>query len=125
MKPKFEFLLAEALADGSVTGRNCGEDIPLDTVFTGLYRRDFPLRKPGEEISDPDLVFVCDVFLRLSAVEMYRRNMDSVDHGHTALLHLSGSDFATVANFVSSAQERTYYSLCAFAEPPPNVHKAE
>jgi len=113
MNPKIDFQLVEVLADGRVTGRNCGADAPVGTIFSSLCRRDFPPFKPGESIADPDLVFVREVSLRLDAVEMYQRQMDFVGSGHTAALSLSGSDLAAVAEFVSTAPQRTYYSLCS------------
>jgi hypothetical protein len=124
MTPKIDFQLVEVFPDGRVTGRNCGADTPAGTVFSGLYRRDFPVREPDEEIVSPDLVFVCEVSLRLEAIEMYQRPMDSVASGHTAMLSLSGDEFPTVAQYVSTASERTYYSLCVFDESLPNVHNA-
>jgi hypothetical protein len=113
MNPKFDFQLVEALPDGRVTGRNCGADAPVGTIFSSLRRRDFPPSKPGEDIASPDLVFVCEVSLRLDAVEIYQRQMDLVASGYTAMLSLSGSGFATVAEFVSTASQHTYYSLCS------------
>ncbi len=113
MSPKIDFQLVEVLSDGRVTGRNCGADAPVGTIFSSLRRRDFPPFKLGENIASPDLVFVCEVSLRLDAVEMYQRQMDFVGSGHTAALSLSGSDLAAVAEFVSVAPPRTYYSLCS------------
>jgi len=116
MKPKFDFQLAEAFPDGRVTGRNCGADVPVGTVFSGFYRRDFPVCAPGEEMISPPLVFVCEVSLRLEAVQMYQRNIDFVGSGHTAMLTLSGDGYPIVAEHVSTAPTHTYYSLCAFDE---------
>lgn len=112
MNSKIEFQLIEALPDGRFIGRNCGADAPVGTVFSYLYRRDFPVCEPGEEIVTPDPVFVCEVSLRLDAVEMYRRQMGAEYRGHVAMLSFSGSGFAAVAQFVSSASKNTYYSLC-------------
>jgi hypothetical protein len=113
MNPKIDFQIVEALPDGRVTGRNCGTDAPVGTVFSGLYRRDFPVHGTGNEIISPDLVFVCEVSLRLDAVEIYQRQMDFVASGYTAMLSLSGSGFTSVHGFLSTAAQHTYYSLCA------------
>jgi len=112
MKPKIDFQLGEVLAHGRVTGRNCGVDVPVGTLFSSLRRRDFPARKPGENTVSPDLVFVCEVALTLDAVEMYQRQADSVPRGYTAILSLSGSGFVTVKELVSTASQRACYSLC-------------
>jgi hypothetical protein len=113
MTPTIDFQVAEVVSDGRVTGRNCGADILVGTVFSSLCRREFPVLEPGEDIVSPELVYVCDVSLRLDGVVMYRHLMDSLDSGHTAMLSLSGSGFAAVSSFVSSASKHTYYSLCA------------
>ena len=113
MTPTIDFQLVEALPDGRVTGRNCGADAPVGTVFTSLCRRDFRSSDPSQDIVSPELVFVCDLSLRLDGVEMYQRQIGFVGSGHTARLSLSGSGFPIVAEVVSAAPEHTYFSLCA------------
>jgi len=117
MKPTIDFLLHESFPDGRVTGRNCLGDVQLGAIFTGLYRRDFPATEPGESIVSPEPMFVCELALRLDAIEMYGRSMDFVAHGYTAMLSLSGSGFSKLSDFLSGAQERTYFSICASDEP--------
>ena len=111
MKPSMDFQLHEVLPGSRVTGRNCGADIPLGAVFTGLYRRDFPTRLPGEDALDAQLVFVCDVSLQLVEVEMYHRRIEFISSGLTALLTLSGENLDTVSQLLSVAAAHTYYSL--------------
>jgi hypothetical protein len=113
MDAKIDFQLVEVLPDGRVSGRNCRADIPLGTEFTLLYRRDFPMTKPGEAIFSPEPVFVCELSLRLDAIEMYGRHMDSIAHGYTALLTLSGTSLASLSKLLSAKADHTYYSLCA------------
>jgi hypothetical protein len=120
MNPKIDFQLHEALPDHRVTGRNCGADAPVGTIFTALCRRDFPPIAPGEAIITPEAAFVSEVSLRLDSVEFYRRSIDHVHSGHTAMLTLSGAGFDTLTEALSSAPDRTYYSLCTSDETVTN-----
>jgi len=124
MNRNIDFQLHKALPGLRVTGRNCGADAPVGTVFTALCRREFPVTSPGTEIVDPGLEFVSDISLRLDAVDFYRRSIDLIPSGQTAQLTLSGVGFDTVAAALASAPDRTYFSLCAFYEPVSGVHKA-
>jgi hypothetical protein len=114
LQPRIDFQIAEILPNGRVTGRNCGADIPVGTVFSRLYRRDFPAREPGEEIESPDLVLVNEIHLQLDSIEMFRRNLDIVGSGCTAALSLSGPSLPILSDLLSEAPKRTYYSLCSF-----------
>ena len=115
--PKIDFVLHETLPGGFVIGRNCRADLPLGTLFTGLYRRDYPADIPIAELEEsPDLAFVCDVFLDLDSIEMFNRPFDLVASGFSALLQLSGTGFDTVAASVSTATKHTTFSLCALDE---------
>lgn len=125
MKPQIDFLLHELLSNGRVTGRNCGADLQLGTLFTGLYRRDYPVIQSSEEILVTEPVFVCSVSLRLDEIEMYRRSMDSLASGLTGALGLSGSGFASVSELLSTAPDRTFYSLCSGTDYPPQNRSAE
>ena len=114
MNAKIDFQLYEALPGLRVTGRNCGADVPVGTVFTALCRRDFLVTAPGETDVSPELALVSDIYLCLDAVEVYRRSIDLLPSGHTAMLTLSGNGFDIVAAALSSAPDRTYFSLCSF-----------
>lgn len=115
--PEIHFILHKTLPGGFVTGRNCCADLPLGTLLTGLYRRDYPADIPMVKLEKhPDLVFVCDLFLQLDSIEMFNRPFDLVPSGYTAMLHLSGNGFETVADFVSTATKHTTFSLCALDE---------
>lgn len=111
MDPRIYFQLAEVFPFGRVTGRNCGADLPLGIIFTGLYRQEFRAFQPGEEITSLEPELVCRVSLRLDAIEMYHRRMDDVPAGHTAALSLSGNGLAAVTRLVSGPPERTRYVL--------------
>jgi hypothetical protein len=124
MNPKIDFQIHEALPGLRVTGRNCGADTPVGTVFTALCRRDFPVTAPGEAVVDPGLAFVSDISLRLDAVEFYRRSIDLIPSGHTAMLTLLGVGFDTVTAALASAQDRTYFSLCISDELVSKIRNA-
>lgn len=115
-EPKIDFQLHEALSDSRVTGRNCGVDVPVGTVFTALCRRDFPITAPGDTVISPEAAFVSGISLRLDSVEWYRHSINHITAGHTAMLTLSGTGFDTVTEALSTAPERTYYSLCTSAK---------
>jgi hypothetical protein len=117
---KIDFQLHGAFLDHRVTGRNCGTDAPVGTVFTALCRRDFAVTAPGDAIITPEAAFISDISLRLEAVEWYRRSIDRIPSGHTAMLTLSGVGFDIVTEALATAPERTYYSLCIFDETFPN-----
>jgi hypothetical protein len=113
MNLEIDFQLIEVRADGCAAGRNCGADAPVGTIFSSLRRRDFPPSRRGDAILSPDLVFVCEVSLRLESVEMYQRQMSFVPSGCTAMLRVSGSGLESVLEFVSAALPHTLFSLCA------------
>ncbi|HXI71907.1 MAG TPA: hypothetical protein VNN22_16245 [Verrucomicrobiae bacterium] len=119
-----DFQLHETMPGYRVTGRNCGADVPVGTVFTVLCRRDFPGTAPGEATISPEAAFVSDISLRLEAVEFYRRSVDHIPSGHTAMLTLSGAGFDTITEVLSTAPERTYYSLCVSHESVLNIRNA-
>lgn len=104
-----------------MSGRNCGVDIPIGTVFTALCRRDFPVVAPGEAIVTPEAILVSRISLRLDAVEWYRRSIDAVPQGHTAMLTFSGDDFGVVVAALSAVPKNTYFSLCCPAAPMPGT----
>ena len=124
MNTKIDFQLYEALLNHRVTGRNCGADAPVGTVFTALCRRDFPVTAPGEAVITPEAAFVSEISLRLDAVEWYGRSIDHIPSGHTAMLALSGVGFDAVLDALSTASERTYYSLCTSEETVTNNRNA-
>ena len=113
MKPAIDFQFYEVLPGSRVTGRCCGADVTLGTVFTGLYRRDFPDLPPGEPVLSQNPVFVCGLSLQVIGIEMWRRPMQFVSGGCTALLALSGEGLDVASQWLSAAPTRTYYSLCA------------
>jgi hypothetical protein len=115
MKPRIDFQICEVLPGGQVTGRNCGSDVPVGQIFTALYFRDFPA-SIGEEHATPSPEFGSEICLRLESIELYRRHVNLLAKGYTALFSLSGSGFETLAQLVSTAPDRRYYSLCAFDE---------
>jgi len=112
--PRFSFQIHEVLDSGQITGRNCGDDLPVGITFTTLVRRDFTGLEPDGSYTSPKPHFVSDISLRLHAAELYRRNVDVVASGYTALLGISGEGISGIRDLVASASARTSYSLCAF-----------
>jgi len=113
MKFEIDFQLAEIRPGGFVTGRNCGVDAKVGTLFTAVYRRVFPLVSPGENIQDLSRDFVCHISLKLESIEVYGHRLDLLSSGLTALIGLSGPDLSIISKLISEAPTRTYYSLVA------------
>lgn len=114
MRPAIDFMLHEVLPSGQVTGRCCGADVMLGTVFTGLYRRTFSASWLADEsVPDPVPAFVCGLSLQVTGIEMWQRPMEFATGSHTALLGLSGEGLDAASQLLFAAPARTYYSLCA------------
>jgi len=111
MTAKIDFVVSEVVRDGFVIGRNGEGEIRLGTTFMALHRRVFPSRLPGEGIVSPEPEFVCQVCLRVDSIELYRRSMDFLSPGCTALLGLSGTGLNELSPLLETAQPGTYYSL--------------
>ena len=55
---------------------------------------------------------------------MFNRSMDFVARGYTAALSLSGSGLSNLTDYLSTATERTSYSIGVSDVSPPNTHNA-
>ena len=55
-------------------------------------------------------------FLHLTDVEHYRKRIDFVPGGHTAILFVDGEGVATLAAFLDAKADREYFWLIAGAE---------
>jgi hypothetical protein len=114
MKTEIDFMLAQVLPEGFVTGRNCGNDLlPIGTQFTAVVRRVFPIWIPGTDYPIPEPERVGDVSLRLDKIEWYGRSVEFLDPSHTAKLNLSGEGLPLLVELLAGADQHTHYSIVA------------
>jgi len=103
------FQVDEILEGDVVTGRNCGEDIPIGTVFSKIVKYKFT--GPVSELERIELGMVSGIELTLMKVSWYHREVECIPAGHTAGIRLEGKGLSTLRSELKSLAEREYINI--------------
>ena len=108
-----QFLVDSVIAPDQIAGRNDAIDIPVGTTFTRITKS----RVDGDlmHLQTTELGDVATVAIRLVGVELYRKRIDFVPGGYTAILFVDGDGIDALTSLLDAIADREYFWLVADA----------
>ena len=110
MDPAYpSFQLVEFIPPSAVTGRNCGAPLKTGMIFNVLRRTRFS--RDNQHLYSEEVGAPRTISLKLKRIEAYRKTLDELGSGMTALLELTGDGLDQIREELANLPEREYLTI--------------